>query len=175
MRLKAEIMDDAAVRRAVKRIAHEILERNGGCKNICFAGIKNGGIPLAKMLADNIYEIEGEHIPVGIIDITHHRDDRSLMQSNQKGVSDIPFDVGGKKVIMVDDVLCTGRTARAAMEAIISFGRPESIQYAVLIDRGHRELPVRGDYVGKNIPTSKSETIVVKVTPESELSVKLYE
>ena len=175
MRLKAEIMDDAAVRRAVKRIAHEILERNGGCKNICFAGIKNGGIPLAKMLADNIYEIEGEHIPVGIIDITHHRDDRSLMHSTGNSVSDIPFDVSGKKVIMVDDVLCTGRTARAAMEAIISFGRPESIQYAVLIDRGHRELPVRGDYVGKNIPTSKSETIVVNVTPESELSVKLYE
>lgn len=173
MRHKAEIMDNAAVSRALKRIAHEILERNGGCEDICFAGIKNGGIPLAKLLADNIYEIEGKTIPVGIIDTSSHRDDRGDCRVSEINSSDIPFDVSGKRVIMVDDVLCTGRTARAAMEALISFGRPACIQLAVLVDRGHRELPIRGDYVGKNIPTSKNEAIVVKA--EGTLSVDLYD
>ncbi len=176
MRIKAEIMDNAAVRRALKRIAHEILERNGGCENICFAGIRKGGIPLAQMLADNIYEIEGEIIPVGVIDTAAHRDDRPNVSGSQASGSDIPFDVNGKKVIMVDDVLCTGRTARAAMEALISFGRPECIQLAVLIDRGHRELPIRGDYVGKNIPTSKNEAIVVKADlGRNDAGVDIYD
>lgn len=176
MRLKAEIMDNAAVKRALKRIAHEILERNGGCANICFAGIKNGGIPLAQMLADNIYEIEGATIPVGVIDTAAHRDDRSDVSGSEICGSDIPFDVNGKRVIMVDDVLCTGRTARAAMEALISFGRPDCIQLAVLIDRGHRELPIRGDYVGKNIPTSKNEAIVVKAAlGREDASVNIYD
>ncbi len=176
MHLKAEIMDNAAVKRALKRIAHEILERNGGCENICFAGIKNGGIPLAEMLANNIYEIEGATIPVGVIDTVPHRDDRAEVAACKSGGSDIPFDVNGKRVIMVDDVLCTGRTARAAMEAIISFGRPDCIQLAVLIDRGHREFPIRGDYVGKNIPTSKNEAIVVRAAPDREdACVKIYE
>ena len=176
MRLKAEIMDSGAMMRAMKRIAHEILEKNGGCKDLYFAGIKRGGIPLAHILSDNIYEIEGVRIPVGIIDTVPHRDDRRNIPVPQISTSDIPFDISGKKVIMVDDVLYTGRTVRAAMEALISFGRPSCIQLAVLIDRGHRELPVRGDYVGKNIPTSRSETIRVEIqAEEGKMSVGLYE
>ena len=173
MKLKAEIMDNAAVKRALKRISHEILEKNGGSDNLCFVGIKNGGVPIAQILADNIYEIEGVLIPIGVADISAHRDDRDLT-APAKAVSDMPFDVNGKIVIMVDDVLCTGRTARAAMESVISCGRPSAIQLAILIDRGHRELPLRGDYVGKNIPTSKSETISVKGDENGELTVKLY-
>ena len=175
MRLKAEIMDSGAIRRAMKRIAHEILEKNGGCKDIYFAGIKRGGIPLAHILSDNIYEIEGVRIPVGVIDTVPHRDDRRNIPVPQISTSDIPFDISGKKVIMVDDVLYTGRTVRAAMEALISFGRPSCIQLAVLIDRGHRELPIRGDYVGKNIPTSKSERIFVRIPPfDEDTSVELF-
>ena len=176
MRLKAEIMDLGAVKRAMKRIAHEILEKNGGCKDIYFAGIKRGGIPLAHILSDNIYEIEGVRIPVGIIDTIPHRDDRRNIPVPQISTSDIPFDISGKKVIMVDDVLYTGRTVRAAMEALISFGRPSAIQLAVLIDRGHRELPIRGDYVGKNIPTSRSEAIKVNLKEiDGSDSVELFE
>lgn len=173
MNLKAEIMDSAAVKRALKRISHEILERNGGSGDICFVGIKNGGVPIAQLLADNIYEIEGVLIPVGIVDISAHRDDRTE-SAPIISASRLPFDVNGKRIIMVDDVLCTGRTARAAMESIISRGRPASIQLAILVDRGHRELPLRGDYVGKNIPTSKSETIRVAEDENGEFSVKLY-
>ncbi len=173
MKLKAEIMDNAAVKRALKRISHEILEKNGGCSNLCFVGIKNGGVPLARILADNIYEIEGALIPVGVADISAHRDDRDEKESVEV-VSRLPFDVNGKIVIMVDDVLCTGRTARAAMESVISCGRPSAIQLAILIDRGHRELPIRGDYVGKNIPTSKSETISVASDQQGCFTVKLY-
>ena len=175
MRLKAEIMDGAIVSRALKRIAHEILERNGGREDICFVGIKNGGVPLAQILAFNIYEIEGATIPVGVIDISAHRDDIEKIEVSKLSNSDIPFDVSGKRVIMVDDVLCTGRTARAAMEALISHGRPAAIQLAVLIDRGHRELPIRGDYVGKNIPTSKSESIKVEKQPSGDILVNLYD
>ena len=176
VRLKAEIMDCGAVARAMKRIAHEILEKNGGCKDIYFVGIKRGGIPLAHILSNNIYEIEGVRIPVGIIDTVPHRDDRRNIPVPQISTSDIPFDISGKKVIMVDDVLYTGRTVRAAMEALISYGRPSGIQLAVLIDRGHRELPIRGDYVGKNIPTSRSEIIKVEIqAEEGKMSVGLYE
>ena len=130
---------------------------------------------MAERLAYNIYEIEGERIPMGIIDTRPHRDDREDTPISGLGSSEIPFDIRDKRVIMVDDVLCTGRTARAAMEALISFGRPASIQLAVLIDRGHRELPIRGDYVGKNIPTSKNENILVKNDPDDGFSVTLYE
>lgn len=176
MKFKAVIMDADSVKRALKRISHEILERNDGCDNICFVGIKNGGVPLAHILASNIYEIEGVTIPVGIIDTFSHRDDRLKSEIPKINLSDIPFDVSGKRVIMVDDVLCTGRTARAAMEALISFGRPASVQLAVLVDRGHRELPIRGDYVGKNIPTSKNEAIMVKADDEERgYSVTLYD
>lgn len=175
-KLKAEIMDSAASARALKRIAHEILERNGGSGDICFAGIKRGGVPIAKLLADNIFSIEGVKVPVGVIDTVSHRDDRSDIPVPEINTSDVPFDVTGKKVIMVDDVLYTGRTARAAMEALISFGRPAAIQLAVLVDRGHRELPIRGDFVGKNIPTSRSEKVVVTADSETkEVTVALYE
>ncbi len=175
-KLKAEIMDSAASARALKRIAHEILERNGGSADICFAGIKRGGVPIAKLLADNILSIEGVKVPVGVIDTVSHRDDRSDIPVPEINTSDVPFDVTGKKVIMVDDVLYTGRTARAAMEALISFGRPAAIQLAVLVDRGHRELPIRGDFVGKNIPTSRSEKVVVSADSETkEVTVALYE
>lgn len=175
-KLKAEIMDAAASARALKRIAHEILERNGGSADICFAGIKRGGIPIAELLRDNIFAIEGVKVPVGIIDTVSHRDDRSDIPVPEINTSDIPFDVTGKKVIMVDDVLYTGRTARAAMEALISFGRPAAIQLAVLVDRGHRELPIRGDFVGKNIPTARSEKVVVNADSETaEVTVALYE
>ncbi len=173
MGLKAVIMDTAAVARALKRISHEILERNGGADDLCFVGIKNGGVPLAKILADNIYEIEGVAIPVGVVDISPHRDDLADRKAtiDEEGLS---FSVEGKNVVMVDDVLCTGRTARAAMEAVISCGRPASIQLAVLVDRGHRELPLRGDYIGKNIPTSKSESISVE-NDMGDLCVRLYD
>lgn len=175
-KLKAEIMDSAASARALKRIAHEILERNGGSADICFAGIKRGGVPIAKLLADNILSIEGVKVPVGVIDTVSHRDDRSDIPVPEINTSDVPFDVTGKKVIMVDDVLYTGRTARAAMEALISFGRPAAIQLAVLVDRGHRELPIRGDFVGKNIPTSRSEKVVVSADIDTkEVTVALYE
>lgn len=175
-RLKAEIMDSSAAARALKRIAHEILEKNGGVEAICFAGIKRGGVPVAELLAESIFDIEGVRVPVGTIDIVSHRDDIRDVEVAKINTSDIPFDVNGKRVIMVDDVLYTGRTARAAMEAIISFGRPAAIQLAVLIDRGHRELPIRGDFVGKNIPTSRSETIIVKADMTAKtLTVGLYE
>ncbi len=173
--LKANLMDSVAAARALKRIAHEILERNGGSNDICFAGIKRGGIPIAYLLSENIYQIEGVRVPVGVIDTVSHRDDRSDIPVPEINTSDIPFSVEGKKVIMVDDVLYTGRTARAAMEALISFGRPAAIQLAVLIDRGHRELPIRGDFVGKNIPTSRSEKVKVSTDDKGLVTVDLYE
>ncbi|MCR5154926.1 MAG: bifunctional pyr operon transcriptional regulator/uracil phosphoribosyltransferase PyrR [Lachnospiraceae bacterium] len=173
---KATLMDDAAVGRALKRIAHEILEKNNGCENLCLVGIKRRGIPLSKIIADNIKSIENTEVPVGSLDITYYRDD---MQHNSSDPiiheSQIPFDITGKTVILVDDVLYTGRTARAAMEGVMKSGRPAAIQLAVLVDRGHRELPIRGDYVGKNVPTSKSEHISVKLPPFEDItSVELF-
>lgn len=172
---KATLMDSVAVTRALKRISHEILEYNGGCENLCIIGIKRRGIPLAEIIAENILQIENVSPETGTIDITFYRDDLShLSEDPVTNDSDLP-NVTGKKVILVDDVLYTGRTARAAMEAVISKGRPDRIQLAVLIDRGHRELPIRGDYVGKNVPTSKSEHISVKVPPiDDNLCVELY-
>ena len=175
MKQKALLMDAAAVSRVLKRISHEILERNGGCDNICIIGVKRRGVPLAESIANNIYDIEGKKIPVGSVDITLYRDD--LTEISAEAVfsgSEIDFLVEGKNLILVDDVLFMGRTVRAAMEALIKQGRPKSVQLAVLIDRGHRELPIRGDYVGKNVPTSKSEYISVKLPPiDDELSVTL--
>lgn len=173
---KATIMDEAAIGRALKRIAHEILEKNGGCENLCVIGIKRRGIPLAEEIVKNISDIEGIKVPMGVIDITFYRDD--LAKDTKEPVlheSQIPFGIEGKTVILVDDVLYTGRTARAAMEAILSHGRAAQIQLAVLVDRGHRELPIRGDYVGKNVPTAKSERIEVKMPPfEEKKSVELF-
>ena len=176
-KFKAVLMDEAAVTRALKRISHEILERNNGCKGLCLIGIKRRGVPLAEIIADNIYNIEGARVPPGEIDITYYRDDRTAISDdpvNHLGV--LPFSVVGKKVILVDDVLYTGRTVRAALDALLRYGRPAAVQLAVLVDRGHRELPVRGDYVGKNVPTSKSEFIAVRIPPfDPETEVRLYE
>lgn len=173
---KATLMDEAAIGRALKRIAHEILEKNGGCDNICLIGIKRRGVPLAEQIAKDIFEIEGVEVPLGTLDITFYRDDLETISSEPViHDSQLPFSVEGKKVILVDDVLYTGRTARAAMEAVLRNGRASQIQLAVLIDRGHRELPIRGDYVGKNVPTSKTEHISVKIPPFEEIrSVELF-
>ena len=173
---KATLMDDAAVGRALKRIAHEILERNGGADNLCVLGIKRRGVSLAEEIVKNIEDIEGKRIQLGTLDITYYRDD--LARDSSEPViheSQIPFDIEGKTVILVDDVLYTGRTARAAMEAVLKHGRASQIQLAVLVDRGHRELPIRGDYVGKNVPTAKSEHISVKLPPfEDVTAVELF-
>ena len=174
---KALLMDEAAVSRALKRISHEIIEKNSGVENICLIGIKRRGVPLAQMIADNIRVIENKKIPVGSVDISLHRDDMAapLTEHGMPSV-EIDFDITNKTVILVDDVLHTGRTVRAALEAVIEAARPASVQLAVLIDRGHRELPIRGDYVGKNVPTSKSEIINVNNPPyDNILSAELYE
>ena len=164
MKRKAMIMDEAAVGRAMARITHEIIERNRGAEEICLLGIKRRGIPLAAMLAQNIKKFEGVDVPLGQLDITLHRDDLSE-QDKQSGAGNclIPCDIRQKTVIIVDDVLYTGRTARAALEAVFAYDRPRAVQLAVLVDRGHRELPIRPDYVGKNVPTSKNEMIAVTV------------
>ncbi len=176
-KLKASLMDEAAIARALKRISHEILEKNQGSNNICIIGIKRRGVELAKILADNIYAIEGKDIPLGVLDITFYRDDLTVI-SNEPVIhpTDIPFSIADMTVILVDDVIFTGRTVRAALNALMQFGRPASVQLAVLIDRGHRELPIKGDYVGKNVPTSKSEVVYVKLPPIDNTScVELYE
>ena len=165
MQPKAQILDAAGIRRAVARITHEIIERNRGAEDICLLGVRRRGIPLAEMLADNIERFEGKRVPLGYLDITYHRDDLSAEErTNILAERHIPCDVREKTVIIVDDVLYTGRTARAAMESVFADGRPKAIQLAVLIDRGHRELPIRPDYVGKNVPTSKNELISVMLS-----------
>lgn len=155
-------MDKEGIRRAILRIAHEILEKNKGIKDLCLVGIRTRGAVLAERINACIQEIEGKSIPVGILDITLYRDDLTLVAS-QPVVHEtlIDFDIADKKLVLVDDVLFTGRTIRAALDALIDFGRPATIQLAVLIDRGHRELPIRADYVGKNIPTSLDEDVKV--------------
>lgn len=167
---KAIVLDNQAIRRALTRIAHEIIERNKGINDCIIIGIKTRGIHLAQRLAERIQQIEGTQIPVGEIDITLYRDDLTIKQKEPliRG-SDIPNEITNKKVILVDDVLYTGRTVRAAMDALVDMGRPAAIQLAVLVDRGHRELPIRADYVGKNIPTSSSEQIVVELAEIDQL------
>lgn len=166
------ILDEQAIRRALTRIAHEIIERNKGIDHCVLVGIKTRGIYIANRLAERIAEIEGSKISVGEIDITLYRDDLSVKTEDKEPLlkgTDVPVDVNEKKVILVDDVLFTGRTVRAALDAIIDLGRPSQIQLAVLIDRGHRELPIRPDYVGKNVPTSKNEVIVAKLKEVDQL------
>ena len=174
---KATLMDESAVKRAIKRISHEILEKNGGCDNICIVGVKRRGVPLAGMIAANIADIEKKLVPCGNLDINFYRDDLAHVSADPiLRSAQLPFEVTGRTVIIVDDVLYTGRTARAAIDAVFSKGRPAAIQLAVLVDRGHRELPIRGDYVGKNVPTAKSERISVKLPPYDDgISVELYE
>ena len=159
-----ELMDEAAISRALIRISHEIIERNDGLDNVAIIGIQKRGDPLARRLRTLLEEIEGVKVPLGILDITFYRDDLSMLSAHPVvNGTDIPFDVNGKKIILVDDVLYTGRTTRAAIENIFDMGRPANIQLAILIDRGHRQLPFRADYVGKNVPTSTSEHIDVEV------------
>lgn len=161
---KAEVMDDQDIARAVTRIAHEIIEKNKGIEDVVFIGIQRRGVPLARRIAERVQETEGKKIPVGILDITFYRDDLSALSEHPiVNGTQMDFSVTGKKVILIDDVLYTGRTIRAAMDAIIDLGRPKLIQLAVLVDRGHRELPIRPDYVGKNIPTSRNEEITVRL------------
>ena len=177
MKLKANLLDENAVRRSLIRISHEIIEKNKGVEDIVLIGIKRRGYPLAKRIAENIEKIEGVSVEVGYVDITLYRDDISEITEIPKVNSvDLGVEVKGKKVILVDDVLFTCRTVRAAIEAIIDGWRPLSIQLAVLIDRGHKELPIRADYVGKNIPTSKNEIVSVAINEiDEEDSVKIYE
>ena len=177
MELKSVIMDEAAVLRSMKRITHEIIEKNNGTADIILLGIHRRGMPLAAILRDNIRSFEGTEIPLGSIDISLYRDDLTEVSDRpETGATSIPCDINGKKVILVDDVIYTGRTVRAAIEAVFHYGRPDSIQLAVLIDRGHRELPIRPDYVGKNIPTSHSEVVSVMVDEfDGKTGVALYQ
>lgn len=157
-------MDKEAIRRAITRIAHEIIERNREAEGLVVVGIRTRGAFLAERVAEEIKEIEGVEVAVGILDITLYRDDfRQRLEQPVVRATEIPFDIDGQDVILVDDVLYTGRTARAALDELMDFGRPRTIQYAVLIDRGHRELPIRADYVGKNIPSSHRERILVRL------------
>lgn len=156
-----KIMDTSEIRRALTRIAHEIIERNKGAENLVVIGVQSRGVPMAKRLAKLISNIEKVDIPVGSLDIAMYRDDYATRAARTVNPSNIPFDVNGKRVILVDEVLFTGRTTRAALDAIMDFGRPSVIQLAVLVDRGHRELPIRADYVGKNLPTALSESVDV--------------
>jgi len=158
---KATVMDSEAVARAVTRIAHEILEANKGAGNLALVGIVTRGAVLAGILAEKIRAIEGADVPVGTLDISFYRDDLATRLNPEVHRSDIPFDVEGRDVVLVDDVLFTGRTIRAAMDALMDYGRPCSVQLAVLVDRGHRELPIRADYVGKNVPSSGRERVKV--------------
>lgn len=163
---KTVIMDEQAIRRGLIRIAHEIIENNKGIEDLVLVGIRTRGVPLAERLAAEIERIEGRRLSVGILDITLYRDDLSTL-SYQPIVhqTQIPVDINGKTVVLVDDVLYTGRTVRAALDAVIDLGRPKVIQLAVLVDRGHRELPIRADYVGKNVPTSSKEVVGVQLIP----------
>lgn len=178
MKLKSVLIEENAFGRTLKRISHEIIEKNETIDNLCFVGIKTRGVPLAERISDNIFQIEGRKIPVGTLDITFYRDDLSHNGCDKPTVKTtaLPFDVSGKTVILVDDVIYTGRTVRAALDAVMSCGRPSKIQLAVFADRGHRELPIRPDYVGKNIPTSRSEIVHLSILEtDGRDAVELYE
>lgn len=165
-----EILDSKDIKRVIRRIAHEIIEKNKGIENLCLVGIQIGGVILAQRLASQIESIEGGKIGVGALDITLYRDDINIKKEQPVvKTTDIPFSITDKTVVLVDDVLFTGRSIRAAMDALIDFGRPAYIQLAVLIDRGHRELPIRADYAGKNIPTSLNERIDVYLDKEDKV------
>ena len=177
MKVKAQLMDEPALSRALMRISHEIVEKNKGAENLLLVGIRRRGEPIARRIRDNIQRIEGVSVPCGSVDIRWYRDDLStLSELPQLRKAELGYDVTDRDVVLTDDVIFTGRTARAAIDAIFSLGRPRAIRLAVLIDRGHRELPLKADYIGKNVPTSLSE--VVKVTfPEfdnTEVSVNIY-
>ena len=164
---KGHVMDEATIDRTLTRIAHEILEKHKGTEGLVLVGIRSRGVPLARRLAEKILKIEGAEVPVGILDINLYRDDLTTISDHPiLRKTEIPFSVDGAKVVLVDDVLFTGRTIRAAMDGIIDLGRPRQIQLAVLVDRGHRELPIRADYVGKNVSTSLDEMVKVSLREE---------
>jgi pyrimidine operon attenuation protein/uracil phosphoribosyltransferase len=163
-RKKAEVMDSSAIDRALTRIAHEILEANKGAERLALVGILTRGAHVAARLAERIKRIEGAEVPVGSLDISFYRDDVATRMSPEVHTTDIPFEVEGARVVLVDDVLFTGRTIRAAMDAVMDYGRPAVVELAVLVDRGHRELPIRADFVGKNVPTSGRERVKVLLT-----------
>ncbi|MGI5977962.1 MAG: bifunctional pyr operon transcriptional regulator/uracil phosphoribosyltransferase PyrR [Oscillospiraceae bacterium] len=177
MKPKAQLMDEADISRALVRISHEIIEKNHGAENLCLIGIKTRGVPLAQRLAENIRSFTDTDIDVGKLDITLYRDDLTTISKDPViSETDVPFSVEGKTVVLVDDVIFTGRTARAALDAVIRLGRPSRIQLAVLIDRGHAELPIRPNYVGKNIPTSLSEIVAVRLAEQDGVTnVVIYE
>jgi len=177
MKEKAQLMDEKAIGRAITRISHEIIERNKGIEDVVLVGIKTRGVPIANRISKKIEQIEGVTVHTGEIDITLYRDDLNKIDIDPVvNGSNIEFSIDDKIVILVDDVLYTGRTVRSALDAIIDIGRPKAIQLAVLVDRGHRELPIRADYVGKNVPTSKGEIISVKLSEiDSEDSVTINE
>lgn len=174
---KAIIMTEKDIERALIRISHEIIEKNKGTENIALIGIQRRGVPLAKRIAENLLQFEGIKIDTGILDITFYRDDLSLLSEHPIiNSTSIDFTISDKKLILVDDVLYTGRTVRAAIDAVFDLGRPAMIQLAVLIDRGHRELPIRPDYVGKNVPTSKTEVVEVHIEEiDKENAVQIIE
>ena len=161
---KAVIMDEAAISRAITRIAHEILEHNEGAEHVALVGVVRRGVPLAKRIAEQIYQIEGVKVPFGSLDISFYRDDVTRAIAPVLHGTNIPFSVDGENIVLVDDVLYTGRTVRAALDALMDYGRPSSVQLAVMVDRGHRELPIRADYVGKNVPSSREEDVRVSVS-----------
>ena len=164
MQKKTQIMDEAQVRRTVTRMAHEIIERNKGVDGVVLVGIRRRGEPIARMLAGAIERVEGAKVPVGTLDITFYRDDVTHLSRDPKlNRTDVPFSIEGRTVVLVDDVLYTGRTVRAALDALMDLGRARRIQLAVLIDRGHRELPIRADFAGKNVPTAQTEFVRVAV------------
>jgi len=177
MKEKAKILDKDTIGRTMMRVAHEILEKNKGTQGLCLVGIRNRGAFLAKRLGACIEQIEQKQVPVGILDITLYRDDLTLIASQPVvHKTEIDFDLTDKNVVLVDDVLYTGRTVRAAMDALMDFGRANSVQLAVLVDRGHRELPIRADFVGKNIPTAKNETVEVRLEePDGKDEVVIVE
>lgn len=170
-------MDEAALNRALTRLSHEIIEKNKGAENLVLVGIRRRGEPIAERIRANIEKIEGVSVPCGSIDIHFFRDDLGRLEdSPETGITQLPFDVTGKDLVLTDDVIYTGRSTRAAIEAIFRLGRPKTIQLAVLVDRGHRELPIRADYVGKNIPTSRSELVEVRLPEyDGETGVFLME
>mgnify|MGYP004629824657 FL=1 len=176
MKLKSVLFDGKDIERALVRVAHQILEKNENVEDMCIVGIKTRGVYIASRLAENIKKIENISVPSGSLDITLYRDDLSKINENPVvSASSIPFDITGKNVILADDVIYTGRTVRAAMDAIMNMGRPSKIQLAVLVDRGHRELPIRADFVGKNVPTSKSEIIKVNLSESDQKdSIEIY-
>lgn len=172
MTKRVNVLDSKGVNRAITRLSHEILEANKGVENLALVGIRSGGVILSQMIAEKIREIEGVEVPVGIIDITLYRDDLSVGTHHPTLRStEIDFDIDDRVIVLVDDVLYTGRTVRAAMDELIDFGRPKMIKLAVLVDRGHRELPIKADFVGKNIPTSRKDVIKAKLDEEIAVDI----